>query len=146
MSFLITSSGPLLLVGIAPGADYASAVLPGMLVPSLGCDLCLLPALAVAALAGTTEEKAGLSSAVLSSVQQVGGAVGVAVLVTLAARRSDTLAESTGPLRAATKRFSLAIVVAAALLALGAALIATLLTSRRSGVAVDAYEKPAKDG
>ncbi|WP_210570574.1 MFS transporter [Streptomyces sp. GESEQ-4] len=138
-SFLISSGGLLLLSGVAPGDSYASGVLPGMLVTSLGCGLSL-PALTVAALTGTTEEDAGLGSAVLSSVQQVGGAVGVAGLVALAAHRSETLAESTGPLHAATEGFSLAITVAAVLLAIGAALIATLLTSRRSRSAVDARD------
>ncbi|MGW8889542.1 MFS transporter [Streptomyces sp. NPDC055749] len=143
MSFLISSAGLLLLSGVAPSDSYASGVLPGMLVTSLGCGLSL-PALTVAALTGTTEEDAGLGAAVLSSVQQVGGAVGVAVLVTMAARRSDALADSTGPLGAATEGFSLALTVAATLLALVAVLIATLLTGRRSGPAVDTGEAPAE--
>ncbi|MER7419394.1 MFS transporter [Micromonospora peucetia] len=145
VAFLISSAGLLLLSGVAPGDSYASGVLPGMLVTSLGCGLSL-PALTVAAVTGTTEENAGLGSAVLSSVQQVGGAVGLAVLVTLAARRSDALADSTGPLPAATEGFSFALTVAAALLVLGAALIATLLGSHRSGSAVDTRETPAKPG
>jgi predicted MFS family arabinose efflux permease len=126
LSFLISSAGLLLLSGVAPSDSYATGVLPGMLVTSLGCGLSL-PALAVAAVTGTTEENAGLGSAVFSSVQQVGGALGLAVLVTLAARRSDAMADSTGPLLAATEGFSFALTVAAALLALGAAVVATPL-------------------
>ncbi|MFI1867292.1 MFS transporter [Streptomyces jumonjinensis] len=136
-SFVISAAGMLLLSGIAPGDGYASGVLPGMLVSSLGCGLSL-PTLTVAALTGTTRENAGLGSALLGSVQQVGGAVGVAVLVTLATRHSDARADSTGPMRAVTEGFSLALTVAAALLALGAILIATLLTARRSGSAAGA--------
>jgi MFS family permease len=131
MSFLISSAGLLLLSGVAPNDGYASGVLPGMLVTSLGCGLSL-PALTVAAVTGTTEENAGLGSAVLSSVQQVGGAVGLAVLVALATRRSDALADSEGALLAATEGFSFALTIASALLALGSLLIATLLGSRRS--------------
>ncbi|MGW1845407.1 MFS transporter [Streptomyces sp. NPDC001966] len=135
MSFLISAVGLLLLSGVAPSDGYASGVLPGMLVTSLGCGLSL-PALTVAALTDTTEENAGLGSAVLSSVQQVGGAVGVAVLVALASRRSNTLT--------ATEGFSLALTVAAALLALGAALIGTLLgKNHRPEDALDAAESPA---
>ncbi|SFB56792.1 drug resistance transporter, EmrB/QacA subfamily [Amycolatopsis marina] len=126
ISFLISSAGLLLLSGVAPSDSYVTGVLPGMLVTSLGCGLSL-PALTVAAVAGTSGEDAGLGAAVLSSVQQIGGAVGLAVLVTLAARRTDTLADSTGPLLAATEGFSFALTVAAGLLALGASLIATLL-------------------
>ncbi|WP_374214986.1 hypothetical protein [Streptomyces longispororuber] len=83
----------------------------------MGCGLSL-PALTVAALTGTTDD-AGLGSAVLSSVQQIGGAVGVAVLVALAARHGDGG-------HAATRGFSLALLAGAALLVCGAALMAAL--------------------
>jgi EmrB/QacA subfamily drug resistance transporter len=129
VAFLISAAGLLLLSGVAPSDGYASGVLPGMLVTSLGCGLSL-PALTVAALTGTTEENAGVGSAVLSSVQQVGGAVGVAVLVALASRRSDTPAAQADPLHAATDGFALALAVAAALLTLGAVLIGCLLGKR----------------
>jgi hypothetical protein len=125
-AFLISAAGLLLLSGVAPSDGYVSGVLPGMLVTSLGCGLSL-PALTIAAVTGTTEENAGLGSAVLSSVQQVGGAVGVAVLATLAARRSEEATASAGPLRAATEGFSYALTLAAALLALGAVLLVILL-------------------
>jgi EmrB/QacA subfamily drug resistance transporter len=130
LSFLISAAGLLVLSKIAPGDGYASGVLPGMLVTSLGCGLSL-PALTVAAVTGTTEEDAGLGSAVFSSVQQVGGAVGVAVLVSLAARQGDAVATAPGRSHAATEGFSLALTIAATLLVLGAALIAVLLGSHR---------------
>lgn len=110
VSFLVSGVGLLLLSGIAPGSEYATAVLPGMLVTSLGCGLSL-PVLAVTAVAGTTGDDAGLGSAMFTSVQQIGGAVGVAVMVTLATRHGG---------------YSLALTVAAALLAVGAVLVATL--------------------
>jgi EmrB/QacA subfamily drug resistance transporter len=117
VSFLISSAGLLLLSGVAPGDSYASGVLPGMLVTSLGCGLTL-PALTGAALTGTTAENAGVGSAVLSSVQQLGGAVGVAGLVTLAARHAEAHTTVQG--------FSLAMAIAAALVAVGAVLMASL--------------------
>ncbi|MFF8612339.1 MFS transporter [Streptomyces sp. NPDC015350] len=126
MSFLLSSAGLLLLSGVEPGDGYASGVLPGMLVTSLGCGLGL-PALTVAALTGTTEENAGLGSAVLSSVQQVGGAVGVAVLVALAARHGDASAVRGSSPHATTEGFSFALTAAAALLVLGAVLMGTFL-------------------
>ncbi|MEO3767281.1 MFS transporter [Streptomyces sp. B5E4] len=126
LSFLLAAAGLLLLSGVAPHDGYASGVLPGMLLTSLGCGLSL-PALTVAALTGTTGENAGLGSAVLSSVQQVGGAVGVAVFVGLATRRRDEPTAGHDPLHTATEGFSFALTTAAALLALGAVLIAALL-------------------
>ncbi|MFJ6822242.1 MFS transporter [Streptomyces niveus] len=130
--FLTSAAGLLLLSGVAPSDGYASGVLPGMLLTSLGCGLSL-PALTVAALTGTTEEDAGLGSAVLSSGQQIGGAVGVAVLVALATRRSEALAARGDAAHAATEGFSLALTVTAVLLAIGAVLMAALLGSGRSG-------------
>jgi EmrB/QacA subfamily drug resistance transporter len=139
VSFLISSAGLLLLAGVELGDSYGSGILPGMLVTSLGCGLSL-PALTGAAVAGTTEEDAGLGSAVLSSVQQVGGAVGLAVLVALAAHRSDAKADSVDPLRAATDGFSFGLNVAAGLLVLGALLIAIFFRSDRRESNGDARE------
>jgi MFS family permease len=127
VSFLISAAGLLLLSGVAPGDSYLLGVLPGMLVTSIGCGLTL-PALTGVALTGTIEENAGLGSAVFSSVQQVGGAVGLAVLVALATRAGDVQADSP---HATTAGFSLGITVAATLLVLGAVLIAALLRSSR---------------
>ncbi|GGW04589.1 MULTISPECIES: MFS transporter [Streptomyces] len=144
--FLISAGGLLLLSGVAAGDGYASGVLPGMLITSLGCGLSL-PALTIAALTGTTGEDAGLGSAVLTSVQQVGGAVGLAALVTLAARHSDNLADSATPQHAATEGFSLALTVTAALLVLGAGLAATLLgQNQQAGHTVDTRETSADQG
>jgi EmrB/QacA subfamily drug resistance transporter len=144
LSFLISSAGLLLLSGVAAGDPYATGVLPGMLVTSLGCGLSL-PVLTAAAVTGTTEENAGLGSALFSSVQQVGGAVGVAVLVAVAERHSDALA---GSRRSAAEGFSLALTVAAALLALAAILIAAMLRTRRQACASDsaAHRTPARHG
>ena len=123
VSFLISAAGLLLLSGVAPGDGYGLGVLPGMLVTSIGCGLSL-PALTGTAVTGTTEENAGLGAAVFSSVQQIGGAVGLAVLVTLASRH-------TASQRTATEGFAFGMIAAAVLLVLGAAVVAVLLPSRR---------------
>lgn len=132
VSLLTTAAGNLLLAGIEPGDGYAAGVLPGLLVTSLGCGLAL-PALATAALTDTDEHDAGVGSAVFTSMQQIGGAIGLATLVALAAHRADAvLADGGDPQRAATDGFSLALLVAAALLVLAAALAATLLKASRT--------------
>ncbi|SEH03490.1 drug resistance transporter, EmrB/QacA subfamily [Nonomuraea solani] len=127
LGFLVSAAGLLMLSGVAAGDPYTTGVLPGMLVTSLGCGLSL-PVLTAAAVTGTTEENAGLGSALFTSVQQVGGAVGIAVLVTVSARHSDSQAGSPG---AATEGFALALTIAAVLVALGALLMAALLRTRR---------------
>ncbi|WP_185079158.1 DHA2 family efflux MFS transporter permease subunit [Nonomuraea jabiensis] len=82
LAFLVNIAGLLLLSGLAAGDSYAAHVLPGMLILSVGNGLSL-PAMAVAAVDGTTEEDAGLGSALFTSVQQIGGAVGVAALAVM---------------------------------------------------------------
>lgn len=126
---LISASGLLLMTGIDGHDAYASGVLPAFLITSLGCGMSL-PALSVVALAGTTDEDAGIGSALLTSGQQLGGAVGLAVLVTLATQRGDALADSIGADRAATAGFSFALTVAAAVVGVAAVLIATMLRPR----------------
>ncbi|MFC4376879.1 MFS transporter [Nocardia halotolerans] len=131
---LVSATGLLLMSGIDGLDSYASGVLPALLVTSLGCGMSL-PALAVVALTGTTEDNAGLGSAVLTSAQQLGGAIGLAFLVALAARRSDSLADSIDARQAMTEAFSYALTIAAALVGLTAVLIATMLRSRPSACA-----------
>ena len=82
LAFLVNIAGLLLLSGVASGDSYAAHVLPGMLILSVGNGLSL-PVMAVAAVDGTTEEDAGLGSALFTSVQQIGGAVGVAALAVM---------------------------------------------------------------
>ncbi|GAA2332177.1 DHA2 family efflux MFS transporter permease subunit [Streptomyces violaceusniger] len=126
VSFLITAAGVMLLSGVEPNDSYALGILPGMLVTSLGNGLSL-PVISMAAVSGTTGENAGLGSALFSSVQQIGGASGVALVVMLATRRTDTLTESEGSVRAATDGYSFGMQIAAALIAVGAIAIAALL-------------------
>ncbi|MDF5755081.1 DHA2 family efflux MFS transporter permease subunit [Spongiactinospora sp. TRM90649] len=109
LAFLVNIAGLLTLSGVAAGDSYAAHVLPGLLILSLGNGLSL-PVMAAAAVDGTTAEDAGLGSALFTSVQQIGGAVGVAALATMG--------------------FSGGLTAGAACVALGAVLIAVLLPSR----------------
>ncbi|MFC5823604.1 MFS transporter [Nonomuraea insulae] len=112
LAFLVNVAGLLLLSGVAAGGSYPLHVLPGMLILSVGNGLSL-PVMAAAAVDGTTEEDAGLGSALFTSVQQIGGAVGVAAL---------SVVGYSGGLRAG-----------AVCVALGAVLIVVLLPSRAGG-------------
>ncbi|MFF0865592.1 MFS transporter [Nonomuraea sp. NPDC003560] len=112
LAFLVNIAGLLLLSGVAAGDSYAAHVLPGMLILSVGNGLSL-PVMAVAAVDGTTEEDAGLGSALFTSVQQVGGAVGVAALAIMG--------------------YSGGLTAGAICVALGAVIIVVLLPSRASG-------------
>jgi MFS family permease len=81
---LVTAAAGTVLLGLstARAADAADMV-PGLVVTGTASGLGF-PLLAVAALGGTDETNAGLGSAVLSTSQQLGGALGLAALVNVA--------------------------------------------------------------
>lgn len=126
VSFLITAAGFVMMSGIEVSDSYVTGILPGMLLTSLGCGLSL-PVLSMAAVSGTTEENAGLGSALFSSVQQIGGASGVAVLVMLATRRTDSVSDSKNSVVAATEGYSFGMLIAAGLVVVCGIIVATLL-------------------
>lgn len=76
-------------------------------------------------------------------MQQIGGAVGLAVLVSVATRRSEELTGSVGPSHAATEGFSLTLTIAVSLLVLGAALITVLLAKDSAAQPESAAREPS---
>ena len=75
--------GLALLTGISVGGSYLG-MLPGILLWSLGASIGL-PALSIAALAGTQPGEEGLASGLISTSQRVGFPLGLAVLLTVVA-------------------------------------------------------------
>ena len=67
---------------IEPTSSYVTGVLPWLVVQSLGMGLLFVP-LTLTAVSGVAKEDSGVGSAVLNTMQQVGGAVGLAVLTTV---------------------------------------------------------------
>jgi EmrB/QacA subfamily drug resistance transporter len=119
--------GLLLTSGIAVGASYTGAVLPGMVVLGFFSGISF-PAIGNAALHGVTGQDSSLASGVQSAMQQVGGAIGLSCLVTLALRHAAGLVqEGVAPAVAATHGYALAFRVGAVLLALGGVLVLALL-------------------
>jgi EmrB/QacA subfamily drug resistance transporter len=90
---LITAAGVYLFSYIRVDGSYVADLLPGMIVMSLGIGLVFV-ALINAANAGVPEEQAGLAAALLNSSQQVGGALGLAVLSAIATSRTNSLLEA----------------------------------------------------
>ena len=112
------------LIGI--GSGYASGLLPGMLVFAI-CVGATIPAATNAALHGVTAQDSGLASGVQNTMQQVGSALGLAVLVTLALRHAaSAMAGGTAPDEAITSGYALAFRVGAGLMVLGGVLILAL--------------------
>jgi EmrB/QacA subfamily drug resistance transporter len=117
----------LLLTGMVDtGASYVGGILPGMIVFGVFAG-ATMPAATTAALHGVTVQDSGLASGVQTTMQQVGGALGLAVLVTLALRYADDeIQRGVSPEVAVTAGYVLAFRVGAALMILGGLLITVL--------------------
>jgi EmrB/QacA subfamily drug resistance transporter len=124
----------LLLFARAPvEANYLTDVMPVMLLLGTGAGLAF-PALMTLAMSGATESDAGLASGLVNTTVQVGGAIGLAVLATLATERTDALRLDGHSTEAALNAgYHLAYLVGAALV-VGAVVVAvSLLRSEPSG-------------
>ncbi len=137
--FLGSAAGLLMTSGIHPGTSYASGILPGMIVLGVFSGLCF-PAGVNAALHQVTGQDASLASGVQTAMQQAGGALGLACLVTLALRHAaGQIRHGVLPAVAATHGYVLSFRIAATLLAVGGVLVLILLehvtTQPRNAVA-----------
>jgi EmrB/QacA subfamily drug resistance transporter len=128
---LCAAGGLTLLTGITPGGTYFRNVLPGGVLSGLGMGLSLVSG-TIAAMRGVPGEESGLASGLLNTSRLIGGALGLAVLSTIAATHTrGELALSVPGLRALTDGFQLALTVGA-VTALCGALVATLLLRPRT--------------
>jgi hypothetical protein len=116
-------------------SSYPGGVLPALIVMGLGLGTVIAPATNTAT-AGVRREDSGVASALVNTMQQVGGSIGVSALSTIAltAVTSYLVAHHTGPLApaiAATHGYTLAFAVSAGVLVLGAVIAMVLVPSRR---------------
>jgi EmrB/QacA subfamily drug resistance transporter len=127
------------LVGFSqvdPDGSYVSDVLFPSLVAAVGLGFAFVP-VTIAAVSGVRPHEAGLASGLVNTAQQIGGAVGLAILATVATSRTDDLLAGAGgnpqqlPV-ALTEGFQQAFTVGAGMAILGAILAAVLISSRAS--------------
>ena len=132
---LVAAAGALAFTRITADGSYTSQVLPASVLLAVGSGL-VLPALGNGAVHGVTDRDAGVASGVLQSLQQVGGAIGLAVLTTLALRRAgEQIATGVPPAVATTDGYVLALQVGVVVLLLAAGVAALL--RRGAGSATD---------
>jgi EmrB/QacA subfamily drug resistance transporter len=137
---LIASAGLVTLTSIGTDTAYATHVLPGLLIMGAGMGLTFSSAMATATF-GVELKDAGVASAMVNTMQQVGGSIGTALLSTLAA--SATTSQLAGHLpnpalisHAAVHGYTTAFWWAAAIFAVGSMLCTALLTSHSRELAV----------
>jgi EmrB/QacA subfamily drug resistance transporter len=107
-SVIVTRVGPKPVIGVgmtfvavglfllshAPvGGHYTSNLLPGFLIAALGAGLSVVP-IQVSAFAGVSEDEAGMAAGLINTAQEVGGAVMVAIVATIAVSTSRHYATS----------------------------------------------------
>lgn len=91
----IAGTGMLILgLFLEPGSSYSGLILPTQLVISIGMGVTF-PALVSSAVSGVPQENSGIASALLNAAQQVGGAVGVALLTAISTGRTNALMAGT---------------------------------------------------
>ncbi|MFE3060228.1 MFS transporter [Nocardia sp. NPDC059239] len=105
---------------ISPDGNFVADVLGPSVITSIGFGLCLAP-VASAATIGVLIRDAGIASGLLSSARQLGGAIGLTALSTLAAGRIGTATSAA----ALTSGYAFALAVAAGLLVVAAAVLPT---------------------
>jgi len=130
VGLLVATAGFLLLTRVTGHGDYASHVLPAMIVIGTGLGLSFVP-ITIAATNGVASGDSGLASGLLNTTQQVGGSLGLAILSTVSTSRTTSAVDGGSALPVAlTHGFKGAFLVAAMLCAVGVVLAITLLPGR----------------
>jgi predicted MFS family arabinose efflux permease len=124
---LLTAAGLLWFSQISVGGGYVSDILFPSLVSAFGLGFAFVP-MTIAAVEGVEAHEAGLASGLINTSQQVGGALGLAVLAAIANSRRDAVMEAGSSLPVAlTEGFQTALVVGAGFAILGAILALALV-------------------
>jgi MFS family permease len=145
---VLIGAGLLLFARTPVDGDYMVDLLPAMLVVGVGIGTSF-PSLMTLAMSGATPSDAGLASGVVNTSAQVGGAIGLAVLATLATERTDgLLADGASQAAALNSGFHLAYLVGAGLVAIALAVAIFVLRPAplpaAGGQAVEA-ERPQQE-
>jgi EmrB/QacA subfamily drug resistance transporter len=132
---LLAAAGMGYLSQLTVTSSYPGDVLPALLVMGLGFGMIFAPAINTATF-GVAREDSGVASALVNTMQQVGGSIGTSALSTFAltATASYLVAHHTSPLApaiAATHGYTVAFTLSAALLGLGFILTIVLVPTRR---------------
>jgi MFS family permease len=114
---------------------YAVDLLPAMILAGIGAGLSF-PSLMTLAMSGATRSDSGLASGLVNTSLQVGGALGLAVLATLSATRTDKLlAAGDSPAAALTGGYHVAWIIGAGLVLAAVALAISVVESARKAPA-----------
>ncbi len=124
---VLIGAGLLLFARTPVDGQYTTDLLPPLLLLGFGVGTSF-PSLMTLAMSGATPEDAGLASGLVNTSAQVGGAIGLAVLATLASQRTDSLlGDGASNLSALNSGFHLAYLVGSALVGVALAIAVLVL-------------------
>jgi MFS family permease len=125
VGMLVSAAGLLLMTQLPVDGTYVANVLPSLLLTSLGMGAVFMP-LTLVATTGLEDSDQGLASGLFNTSQQIGGALGLAILSTLAASKST----GSGEKQALVNGFHWAYAGGAAFILAGLVLMLSMLRSR----------------
>jgi EmrB/QacA subfamily drug resistance transporter len=95
VGMVLASGGLVYFTQISPHGSYVGTLLPGFLLAGIGLGLSFVP-VTIGAVSGVGSDEAGVASGLITTTQQIGGALGVAVLSTIAVSATTSFAASHG--------------------------------------------------
>ena len=130
---------------VSVGGTYLGDLLPGFLLVGVGIGFSFVP-ISIAALAGVQASEAGLASGLINTSQQIGGALGIAALSTIAtSQTSDAVASGAAVPDALVDGFTAAFLAGVIIAGLGIVAALTLIRSDELEQAPAAAAEPALD-
>jgi EmrB/QacA subfamily drug resistance transporter len=139
MGMLIAALGMTVLAQISVSSGYSAHVLPGLMVMGMGIGLVFATAMQTA-VAGIEARDAGVASAMVNTVQQIGGSVGIALLGTIAGHAGSAYLTGRGTptpallQAAAVHSYTTSFGWAGGILAVGGLLVGAVLSPGRAAV------------
>ena len=129
--------GLVMFTQVSVNGSYWTDLFPGFLIIGLGMPFVFVP-VTIAALAGVSNDQAGLASGLINTSQQIGGALGIAALSAIATSVStDAVADGTEQAQALVDGFAAAFWAGAAVAAAGVIAIAVFVRSSELAPAVE---------
>jgi EmrB/QacA subfamily drug resistance transporter len=141
--------GMFLLTALPAHGSYMSDLFPGLLLIAFGMGMTFVP-ITLMATTGVHGDDQGLASGLLNTAQQVGGALGLAILSTVSFNHASSQLSSLGHAPSATDRtaalvsgYTTAFTVGAFLMGIGALLILAIVRRRDEATIVAGEQQPA---
>jgi hypothetical protein len=138
---LLTAVALVWFAQVDVGGTYVGDILFPSLVAAVGLGFAFV-SMMISAVSGVEARESGLASGLINTSQQIGGALGLAILASIANSRTDSmLAEGAAMPNALTDGFTLAFMVGAGFAVVGAILAATLISSKESRAHAEAAQR-----